>query len=244
MEHLQPKTVASMPAPLSVVIPTLEAASTISPTLRSLFEGVEEGLIRELIICDGKSMDDIESLADKVGASFLRTKPGRGRQLAAGAEAARGSWILLLHADTILEPGWSSRVRTHIESRPHRAACFRLKFDVDSIPAKLVACWANFRSRYLSLPFGDQGLLILAELLEDKGGIPRIPLMEDVVLSRKLRGHIDILDSFAETASVNYTREGWIRRGAKNLLTQYRFFRGVSPERLAESYRRQFREGE
>jgi hypothetical protein len=46
---------------------------------------------------------------------------------------------------------------------------------------------ADLRSRYTSLPYGDQALFVRAEIFHAIGGFPEMPLMEDLELSRRLR---------------------------------------------------------
>ena len=46
-----------MPAPISIIIPTLDSETDLYETLGALFEGIENNLIRELIISDGGSID-------------------------------------------------------------------------------------------------------------------------------------------------------------------------------------------
>ena len=55
---------------------------------------------------DGGSDDGTADIAGALGARVMSAPRGRGAQLAAGVAAARGEWLLLLHADTRLEPGW------------------------------------------------------------------------------------------------------------------------------------------
>ena len=62
--------------------------------------------------------------------------------------------------------------------------------------------------------------------------------MEDVALARALRGRLAPLNATATTSAERYAREGWLRRGARNLLTLARYFLGASPESLAKSYDR------
>ena len=57
-----------MPTLLSIVIPTLNSTYLISSTLLSLSEGIEASLIKELIISDGNSTDDIKKLSNEIGA--------------------------------------------------------------------------------------------------------------------------------------------------------------------------------
>jgi len=225
-------------APISVVIPVLDAARTIGPCLGCLSEALVDGLIRELILADGGSRDGIADVADRIGAVLVTAGPGRGRQLAAGARAARAPWILFLHADSVLGAGWTDAVRAHLERTQDRAGYLRLRFDDRGSMARWTAAWANLRARLFDLPYGDQGLLISRSLYDEVGGFPDIPLMEDVALAQRLRGRLDPLAASIETSADKYRRDGWVRRGGGNLLRLLRFLAGASPERLARDYGR------
>jgi rSAM/selenodomain-associated transferase 2 len=227
-----------MTAPVSVVIPTLDEATRIGPCLAALTEGLMRGLITELVLADGGSADGIGAVADAAGARLVSARPGRGPQLAAGARAARGAWLLFLHADTVLSPGWAEAAARHMAERPERAGYFRLAFDSRHPMARVTAGWANLRARAFGMPFGDQGLLVPRGLYERVGGYPEIPLMEDMGLARRLRRALAPLDATAVTSAERYIREGWLRRGARNLSTQALWLAGVPPERLAARYRR------
>lgn len=221
-----------MPAPLSVIIPTLNAADGIGPTLAALAEGLSEGLIAELIITDGGSTDTIEDIADDIGATFLKAPKGRGPQLAAGAEAAKGAWFLFLHADTLLPPGWPAAIRTHIQSHPDTAAWFNLAFDDPSLPARLTAAWANLRSRLFRLPYGDQAMLIPRALYKATGGYPDIEVMEDVALARALKSRQRSIGLTVTTSAEKYRQNGWTAQGTRNLAAVSRYLlTGTIPRR-------------
>ncbi|MEW9919377.1 TIGR04283 family arsenosugar biosynthesis glycosyltransferase [Marimonas sp. MJW-29] len=225
-----------MRAPISVIIPTLNAAEQLPRCLNALMEGLEAGLIRELIVSDGGSTDATGATAQAWGAEVLHGPPSRGGQLRRGCAAARADWLLILHADTVLQPGWAEALRAHL-GHPQRAAWFRLSFDNGGLAGRVVAGWANLRSRF-GLPYGDQGLLISSALYAKVGGYPDVPLMEDVALARALKGKLTGLPVIAQTSAEKYVRQGWIRRGARNLWTLIRYFAGVDVGRLAASYRR------
>jgi rSAM/selenodomain-associated transferase 2 len=225
-----------MPAPISVVIPTLNAADRVGPTLGALTEGLDAGLIRELVISDGGSTDAIAEIADLAGARLVIGAASRGGQLARGADATRGAWLLVLHADTVLAPGWARAVTVHLQNDPDRAACFHLRFNASGVRPRLVAGWANLRTRMLGLPYGDQGLLIPRALYQSVGGYVDVPLMEDVLIARALKGRITLLPHYAVTDVARYRREGWFRRGARNLWTLARFLTGTPPDRLVRRY--------
>ncbi|MEP2530715.1 TIGR04283 family arsenosugar biosynthesis glycosyltransferase [Shimia sp.] len=226
-----------MRAPISVIIPTLNAEQAFPGCLAALFEGVQAGIIRELIVADGGSQDATCKLADDAGATILKTNASRGGQLRTGAAAARGDWMLFVHADTCLAPGWTEAVTAHL-SGPEKAGYFQLKFDATGFAPRVVAGWANLRSRVFGLPYGDQGLLISKDMYDHAGGYPDVPLMEDVALARSLSGQLSRLDGVAQTSADKYRKAGWLRRGARNIWTLLRYLAGVSPERLAAAYRR------
>ncbi len=228
-----------MTAPLSIVIPTLNAAERIGPCLGALSEGLMSGLIHELIIADGGSEDAVGELADALGARLVTAPRGRGQQLAAGAQAAHGDWFLFLHADTVLQPGWVAAVRTHMDAGPQQAGNFTLRFDTTAPMGRLVAAWANLRATLFALPYGDQGLLVSRLLYRQTGGYPLIPLMEDVALVRRIgRARLVRLDAVAVSSAARYAADGWLRRGWRNLTTLALYFLGVSPQRLARRYTR------
>ncbi len=228
-----------MTAPVSVVIPTLEAADRIGPCLGALGAAVMEGVIHEVIVADGGSADAIAEVAEAVGARLVTAPRGRGKQLAAGARAARGDWLLFLHADTVLAPGWGAAVLAHVRTRPGRAGYFTLRFDTPGPMARIVAGWANLRAALFALPYGDQGLLISRALYDQTGGYRPIPLMEDVALVRRIgRRRLARLGAAAVTSASRYAADGWLRRGWRNLTTLALYFLGVAPERLARRYTR------
>ena len=231
-----------MRAAVSIVIPTLQAGESLPACLAALMEGLEAGVIRELVVSDGGSTDATLAIAEEVGARIVTGPASRGGQMRRGAEAAQGAWLMFLHADTVLAPGWSDAVPGHIAAEPGRAGWFHLAFDAPGLAPRIVAGWANWRARAFGLPFGDQGLLISRELYNAAGGFPDIPLMEDVAFARALgRGRLAALPAIARTSARRYAREGWFRRGARNLALQLRFLAGGDPEQLAQRYRRSAR---
>lgn len=223
-----------MRAKLTVVMPTLDAEAGLMQSLAPLAEGLSAGLIRELVISDGGSGDATLMIAEEAGAEIVTGPPSRGAQLRRGAEAARGEWLLFLHADTVLPPGWPDVVLAHLENG--RPAHFRLRFGHSGFAAFLVAGWANLRSRMFHLPYGDQGLLISKSEYDAAGGYPDIPLMEDVAMARKLGKRLVVLSATATTSAEKYVRDGWFRRGARNLSLLLRYLMGADPVRLARRY--------
>lgn len=224
-----------MPAPISIIVPTLNAQSALPALAADLVAGLDSGLIRELIIADGGSSDKTAEIADDLGASVIEAPKGRGSQLAAGAAAAKGDWLMFLHADSRLSEGWAAVVSDHIRAN-RTPAHFRLAYDSRHPAARLTAGWANLRARTFALPYGDQGLLVPSGLYARVGGFDAIPLMEDVAMARKLPATTE-LPATITTSAARYERRGWLRQGTSNLLTLTRYLLGADPARLAARYR-------
>jgi len=224
-----------MPAQLSIVMPTLNAADRLGPVLGALKPGLDIGLIRELVISDGGSSDATEEIAEEVGATWISGPRGRGGQLLRGAEVARGDWLLFLHSDTVLSENWANEVRQHLNTQS-KAGHFRLRFEADEFAPRFVEAWVRLRVRVFGLPYGDQGLLISRELYDRVGGFSDMPLMEDVDLAGRLRGRLVALDAVAMTGADRYLQVGWLRQGSRNLWRLVRFKCGVPVTRLMGDY--------
>ena len=229
-----------MTAPLSIIIPTLNAAQQVTALMQDLMAGVSEGLIAEVIIADGGSTDAIQAIAQDTGAVFINSPKGRGSQLRHGITKARADWLLVLHADTQLPPNWPLLVLDHIRTRPEYAAYFGLRFSSHHPMALVTATWANLRSRVFGLPYGDQGLLVSRDLYDICGGYLEIPLMEDVEIARKLRGRLRALPDHITTSADRYQTRGWLRQGSRNIFALMRYLMGASPEALAKRYNARF----
>ena len=170
-------------------------------------------------------------------ARLVDSLPGRGRQLAAGAVAVRGEWLMFLHADTVLQPGWADAVAEFLQGPTGRAGYFHLSFDQEGGAAARVSRLANWRARVLGLPYGDQGLLIHRDFYQALGGYPDEPMMEDVILVRRIgRGRLAPLPATARTSAARYRRDGWWLRPLRNLGCLTLFFLGVPTRFIARLY--------
>lgn len=229
-------------AMLSVIIPTLNAQTTLGDTLAALVPAVVDGIVKEVLVVDGGSSDDTERIVDIAGATFIAAGKGRGPQLAAGAKRARFPWLLFLHADTVLQPGWEREVQIFIERiesgrRPPAAAAFRFALDDSGARPRLLERLVALRCLILRLPYGDQGLLIPASLYRTVGGYSDLPLMEDVEFIRRLGARrLAFLRTEAVTSADRYLKEGYLRRGLRNLLCLSLFVLRVPPRFIQRLY--------
>lgn len=227
---IDPKT-----SSISVIIPTLNEAANLAATLAPL-RGVA-GV--EVIVVDGGSSDGTVPLGEAAGVRVVVAPPGRGRQQNQGAAVATGEILLFLHGDSILPAGFAEAVRGALHRPGVVAGAFRLGIAGEGWGLRLVERLANWRSRWLQMPYGDQGLFLRRPPFAALGGFPEQELMEDFELVRRLRkrGKVALLDLAVRTSPRRWQRLGVTRTTLINQLVITAYFLGVSPARLAGWYR-------
>lgn len=224
---------------ISVIIPTLNEASTIEDCLGQFDGGSrgsdvtggssgpagQDGSIErdspdgtgslEILVVDGGSEDGTPEIVRSCPWARL-IEPGiRGRavQMNAGAAASSGDVLLFLHADTRLPPGWRELVAESICGRGKAGGRFR--FDIAH--AKRIYRWiaggTNFRSRFLGITYGDQAIYTTRKAFEALGGYPGIPVFEDSRFADRLKqaGGLDWIDEAVLTSARRWERRGPVR---------------------------------
>lgn len=224
--------------PISVIIPALNEADCIGQTLASLQPDQET----EVIVVDGGSQDATAGLAAAAGATVLTSSRGRGRQMNRGAAAATGKILFFLHADTLAPPAYAQLIRSALQCPGVRAGAFSLKMRGAGPGLAAITHNANLRSRWLQMPYGDQGLFLPADLFSRLGGFPEQPIMEDFAFVRQLRRHgrILTLPQAVLTSSRRWQHLGLWRTTYINQLMIFGYYTGVAPATLSRLYRRGF----
>ena len=205
---------------ISVVIPTLNAERELPRCFDSLITAAVRGVVREVIVTDGGSSDATLAIADAAGAHIVRGGRSRGAQLAAGAETARSEWILFLHPQTALEPGWEAEVESFLhQAMPERpqAAAFRFGLEEFGGTARRAEARAALRSWLLGLPYGDQGLLVPRRLYRKLGGYRDLARLEDADIVRRI-GRRRLVMLRARAVNGTRIRQGWLKPMALSLL--------------------------
>ena len=221
---------------VSVIIPALNEAAHIAVTLQS----VRAGHPHEIILVDGGSTDGTCEVARTLGATVIHSKPGRARQMNAGAAQATGNVLLFLHADTLLPENWTRVVTGTLEQSGVVAGSFGFRV-AESFPGRWLVEWTtNLRSRWFQNPYGDQTQFLRRAVFEELGGFADLPIMEDYELNHRLRkrGRVSTSSAAAITSGRRWKKMGVVRTTLINklIITGYHF--GVCPHKLARFYRR------
>ncbi len=220
---------------LGIVIPSIDEAETLPHLLRDL-AALE--LRIEVLVVDGGSRDGTVRAAREGGASVLRSRPGRARQMNAGAVFLRTPWLLMLHADSRLDSAALEAIKEHIGQDNCDAAYFGLAISHPHFYYRLIEGAQRIRARRTGLVYGDQGLLLPRELFFEVGPYPDEPIMEDVILNQRLldAGRLKPLPARIATSPRRYEEEGRIRGSVRNVTLITRFLRGAAPAGLASRY--------
>jgi rSAM/selenodomain-associated transferase 2 len=218
---------------IAAVIPTLDEAARIGGLVGALHAMAFD----EIVVVDGGSTDDTVAIARAAGAKTISSERGRGRQLAAGARAARADTYLFMHADS-LPPATARDDILQALGRPGIVAgCFPLVFDADHPVLHLYAAMSRINLGLFT--YGDQGLFVSRAAYERCGGYAALPLFEDVEILQRLRrqGRIAKLQRPMQTSSRRFSRDGIVRREALNALLVGLYHCGIAPTRLERLYR-------
>lgn len=198
---------------LSVIIPTLNSQVTLPRCFDGLIAATVRGMVKEVIVADGGSTDDTLAIADGTGCHIAHGRKDRASQLIAGAQAARGDWLLFVLPQTMLDAGWENEAEAFMASasleRP-RAATFRYALDDFAGSARRREAVVATRNLLFGLPYADQGLLIPRRFYVKLGGY-RDVAMEDADLIRRI-GRTRLVQ--LRSRAVNKVEHAEPRRGA------------------------------
>jgi rSAM/selenodomain-associated transferase 2 len=221
---------------IGVVIPTLNEASYL-PGLLGDLQRLRKTVALDVVVVDGGSRDATLGVAARHDARTIVGPAGRARQLNAGAAAARGEWLLFLHADGRMPPAARRALLAAVVEEPvPEVAVFRFAIDLPPPWKGFIELGQALRERLYHLPYGDQGLLLRRELFEAVGGYPDIPIMEDVALIRGMRRRkagIRRLPAALVTSGRRYRERGVLRTWLANVVLIALYLMGVPPRRLA-----------
>lgn len=221
---------------VSVIVPVLNEAAGVVPTLQALAAMRQRGV--EVVVVDGSSSDGTANLAQPHASVVLNAPRGRARQMNAGAAVARGGVLLFLHADTQLPTNADQLVLDAMASGAVWGR-FDVRISGRAWMLRVVAALMNARSRWSGIATGDQALFVRREAFERIGGFPDQPLMEDIELCKRLR---PVARPSCLRAKVITSGRRWESRGVWRTIflmwrLRWRYWRGESAAQLAQAYR-------
>ena len=220
---------------ISIIIPVLNEAAGIDATLQSLQALRRQG--HEVIVVDGGSRDETCQLATPLADQVIESLPGRARQMNAGVRHAVNGVLLFLHADTRLPATASGDIHAMLA-----AGHVWGRFDVRIVPEdrllRIVAWMMNLRSLLTGIATGDQAIFVKREVFTSVGGYPDMPLMEDLILSDRLKQHgvPGCIRSRVTTSARRWQQHGRVKTILKMWCLRLAFRLGVSPARLVRFY--------
>jgi rSAM/selenodomain-associated transferase 2 len=222
---------ASVNPRLSVIVPVGpgdDAWRALLPQLAGLPVDAE----LRLVACRaGDAAHDALAAAEGLPAdrAWLLTPRGRATQMNAGARASRGDWLWFLHADSRFDDARAAvaALRRTAARDPAAIGYFDLRFAADGPAATAInTAGAWIRSRWLRLPFGDQGLFLARSTFERLGGFDEsLPAAEDHALvwtARRAGVPLRAAGASIRTSARRYAEHGWWRTTARHLALTWR----------------------
>jgi rSAM/selenodomain-associated transferase 2 len=226
--------VATSRIEISIVIPTLDEATSLAQTLIA----ARERGGRELIVADGDSRDATRDVAARLADAVVVAPRGRAAQMNAGAAVARGDVLLFLHADTHLPLGFADAIAHALDDPAVVGGYFAVALDAPGWRYGLIGRLISGRSRLTGVATGDQAIFVRRPVFEALGGFAPLPLMEDIDLVRRLkrRGRVAALRERVVTSARRWERHGFWRTVLLMWTLRLAYYAGVSPETLARWY--------
>lgn len=139
----------------------------------------------KIIFVDGGSTDQTANIAKKYG-EVLSSKRGRSFQMNMGFANSQANDLLFLHVDTIVsDEAWQAM--NDCMQNGVCGGCFTMKIDDRGFLFRIFENVVNFRARNFGVIDGDLGIFVKRHVFEELGKFAPIPIMEDILFSRKLR---------------------------------------------------------
>ncbi len=221
---------------ISAIIPVVNEPTKIQYAIeKAWLAGADE-----VIVVDGNSSDDTFRLAQESNCSVFQSTPGRATQLNHGVKQANGVVVLFLHVDTWLEAGACDQIRACLLDDHVQAGAFEQRIDSNRRLIKWIEKGNARRVRWFNLAYGDQGIFLRKQVFESIGGFPEVKLMEDYILSQKLRkiSSFALLPGPLHVDARRWERHGPFRQTLRNWCITAAYRLGISPDRLAGFYQR------
>lgn len=219
---------------VSVIIPVLNEETTIASTLKAVKRLGPD----ELIVVDGGSTDRTRLTVEQIGVVLLSSRRGRANQMNHGAGAASGEVLLFLHADTRLPASAMRDIRAALTDPQCAGGRFDIELEGEHWALPWIGAMISLRSRLTKTATGDQAIFVRKKIFAAIGGLPDMPLMEDIAFFRAIKqaGSVACLKSRVVTSARRWEADGVWRTVVKMWTLKLLFFAGISSARLKRYY--------
>ena len=218
---------------VSVIIPVYNEESTIRETLTTLPLGSN----LEAIVVDGGSTDRTKEIVGQFPVRIIESAKNRAIQMNQGAKQARGDIFLFLHADCLIEKD-SIKTIENCLSNGYIGGCLNQRINSDRFIFRLIENSGNIRARLLKIFYGDQGIFVKKDLFFKMGGFPEVPVMEDVIFTKKMRrlGKTVVLPDKILVSPRRWEKQGMLKTAFIYSALNILFCLGVPPRRIKSLY--------
>jgi len=174
---------ATIKPTVSVIVPTRNSARFLEPCLRSIELQTYPSV--ELIVVDNHSTDDTPALARQYADRVLARGPERSAQRNHGAREARGTYLLFVDSDMVLDRQVVNQCVEKMETCP---SCIAVAIPEISVGEGFWAqCKALERSCYVGEEAMEAGRFFAREAFERAGGYDEgLAAFEDWELSQRM----------------------------------------------------------
>lgn len=219
---------------VSIIIPVLNEAPLVAHAIDRAWRSGGD----EVIVVDGGSTDATASIAAAANCRLVASPRGRAAQQNAGAARAAGDVLLFLHADNWLAEGGVDQIRRALADPRVVFGCFRQRIEARGFAYRLLELGNFLRAACACRPYGDQGIFIRRQVFEAVGGFPDVPLMEDVLLAKRLARSTRprVLRGPIHVDPRRWRQRGIVRQTLHNWSLLLRAKCGVPLARLAAEY--------
>jgi len=229
---------AALSTEMSIIIPTVNEATYIEETLKSVVKQWTSFNF-EIIVCDGGSRDNTVEIARKYATVVVSPTRGTGAQLDFAANLSRGKILVFLDADTLLSEGYLQRVYESFKTDESLWACGapfgyygrkRIRIRLGRVSSTIteyvlvslaIYLWYVFRDLFHFTEIPGCNFCVRRDIYFETGGFKRFPsIAVDIALSSAVRelikrrgmGRMKIFKSIIVLTSPRYIS---LKRSAK-----------------------------
>lgn len=210
---------------LSIIVPVIEGDESWHDLLFdfvTLSEGDEVIFVSDSETQCQQITEVVSRMNLKSSVKCISSSKGRALQLNMGAQTARNEILWFLHADSRFKREALKGLKNQIQAHPEAIHFFRLHFTTKNLRLMKLNNWGGrFRSEYLQLPFGDQGLCMHKNIFSQIGGFNEVARCgEDHLLiwqAHQMSIPVLCTKSYLETSPRKYEDQGWLATTIKHL---------------------------